>query len=75
MAKLYKVLLVVFVVQTSIQDSISMHDIYRGEKDIFSTDIAPEECDRDVYCSCKKSRTFILNQTCVKDDDLRNQLG
>jgi hypothetical protein len=80
MAKLYKVLLVVFVVQTSIQDSISMYDIYRGENDEYSTKIVenvPNRCKDLEYCVCRESKSFISTGIgkCERNDGFRKQSG
>ena len=84
MAKFYKVSLVVFVIQMSIQFSTSMYDIYRGDIDMYSRDILiphhiPRKCGVD-YCSCDESMTFIYDietpkGKCVKNKDIRDQSG
>ena len=83
MAKIYKVLLIVFVLQTLIQVSISMYDIHRGDIDRFSNDFTVPTGRRkcgDGYCSCNTSKTFIYNAStqtgkCVRNDEFRKQSG
>ena len=83
MAKIYKVLLIVFVLQTLIQVSISVYDIHRGDRDKFSNDFTVPtgqgKCG-DGYCSCNTSKTFIYNTStqkgkCVRNDEFVNQSG
>ena len=83
MAKIYKVLLIVFVLQTLNQLSSSVYDIYRRDRDKFSNDfkvpIGSRICG-DGYCSCDTSQTFIYvasNQEgkCVRNDDFLKQSG
>ena len=83
MARTYKVLLIVFLLQTLIQVSISGYDIHRGDRDKFSNDftvpIGRRICD-DGYCSCNTSKTFIYVSStqkgkCVRNDEFLNQSG
>ncbi|CAB4004509.1 Hypothetical predicted protein [Paramuricea clavata] len=88
MAKFYKVSLVVFAIQMSIQFSTSTSDIYRGDEDTFSTstDIfkhVPQHCVPGSDCSCAYLETFTYSYDennhatgkCVKDNEFRRQFG
>ena len=88
MAKFYKVSLVVFAIQMSIQFSTSTSDIYRGDEDTFSTstDIfkhVPQHCVPGSDCSCAYLETFTYSYDennhatgkCVMDSEFREQFG